>query len=107
MNSDNPFQVEGSLYLFGEITPQYQDLLITFQANLARCIETTGNLSFDQWRSFRSQLRESEGPFRFLDGEMLERFLDLTESTQEIVCEGLGPSVEEMRNIVEELRRLH
>lgn len=89
------------------MSPKYQDLLINFQTNLSRSIETTGDLSFEQWRSFRNQARESEGPFRFLDGEMLERFLDLTESKQEMVCEGLGPSVEEMRNIVEELRRLH
>ncbi|KAF4126505.1 DNA damage-binding protein 1 [Geosmithia morbida] len=99
--------VEGSLYLYGEVSPKYQDLLISFQSNMTRCIETTGDLSFDQWRSFRNHLREGEGPFRFLDGEMLERFLDMTESTQELVCEGLGPSVEEMRNIIEELRRLH
>ena len=87
--------------------PKYQDLLINFQTKLSSCIKTPGRLSFEKWRSFRNQSRESEGPFRFLDGEMLERFLDLTEVKQDDVCKGLGPSVEEMRNIVEELRRLH
>ena len=100
-------QVEGALYLYGEVSPKYQDLLLNFQSNLAQCIETTGDLKFDEWRAFRNESRESEGPYRFLDGEMLERFLDLSESIQEEVCEGLGPNVEEMRNIVEELRRLH
>lgn len=95
------------MYLFGEVSQQYQDLLLKFQVRVAQCVETTGDLSFDQWRSFRSQVREGDGPYRFLDGEMLERFLDLTESTQELICEGLGPSVEEMRNTVEELKRLH
>lgn len=95
------------MYLFGEVSPQYQDLLMKLQENLSKCIETTGNLEFDQWRSFRNEKKEDDGPFRFLDGEMLERFLDLSGSTQDEVCEGLGPSAEEFRNIIEELRRLH
>lgn len=77
------------------------------QENLSKCIETAGYLEFDQWRSFSNHKREDDGPFRFLDGEMLERFLDLSGATQEEVCEGLGPSAEEFRNLIEELRRLH
>jgi DNA damage-binding protein 1 len=37
----------------------------------------------------------------------VERFLDVNEDIQEEICKGLGPSVEDMRNMVEELRRLH
>lgn len=46
-------------------------------------------------------------PYRFVDGGFLELFLDMSETMQEEVCEGLGPSVEHMRNLVEEMRRLH
>ncbi|KAH6608537.1 dna damage-binding 1 [Trichoderma cornu-damae] len=99
--------IEGTLYLFGDIAPKYQDLLMTFQSRLQEHISTPGNLSFDLWRAFRNQAREGEGPYRFVDGEMIERFLDLDENLQQLVCEGLGPSVEDMRNIVEELRRMH
>ncbi|VUC24859.1 unnamed protein product [Clonostachys rosea] len=98
---------EGSVYMYGEIAPGYQDLLINFQSSLARHAKPVGDINFDLWRAYRSEARETNGPFRFLDGEMLERFLDMNESMQEEVCEGLGPSVEDMRNIVEELRRLH
>lgn len=42
-----------------------------------------------------------------MDGELVERFLDLDEGKQALVCEGLGPSVEVMRDLLEELRRLH
>lgn len=80
---------------------------MTFQSRLQEYIQTPGNLSFDHWRAFRNQTREGEGPYRFVDGEMIERFLDLDESNQELVCEGLGPSVEDMRNMIEELRRMH
>ncbi|KJZ79173.1 hypothetical protein HIM_01324 [Hirsutella minnesotensis 3608] len=99
--------VDGTLYLFGDIASQYQDLLMTFQSRLQEYIHAPGNIGFDRWRAFRNQAREGDGPFRFVDGEMVERFLDLDESKQELVCEGLGPSVEDMRNIIEELRRMH
>ncbi|KAL6690009.1 mono-functional DNA-alkylating methyl methanesulfonate N-term domain-containing protein [Trichoderma pleuroticola] len=99
--------VEGTLYLYGDIAPKYQDLLMTFQSRLQEYIQTPGNLSFDTWRAFRNQAREGEAPFRFVDGEMIERFLDLDENQQGLVCEGLGPSVEDMRNMIEELRRMH
>ncbi|KAI1656779.1 mono-functional DNA-alkylating methyl methanesulfonate N-term-domain-containing protein [Daldinia decipiens] len=99
--------VEGGVYLFGTIASEYQDLLIRFQNRLAEVVETTGNILFSRYRSFRNEERESEGPFRFIDGEFLERFLDIDEKMQEEVCAGLGPDVEAMRNLVEELKRIH
>ncbi|KAI1487900.1 mono-functional DNA-alkylating methyl methanesulfonate N-term-domain-containing protein [Biscogniauxia mediterranea] len=99
--------VEGAVYLFGTISPSYQDILIRFQNKLADVIETTGNILFTQYRSFRNEERESDGPFRFVDGELLERFLDIDEEKQQEICEGLGPDVEAMRNMVEELKRIH
>lgn len=41
-----------------------------------------------------------------MDGELVERFLDLEESMQEEVCKGLV-SVQDGRDLVEGLRRLH
>ena len=93
--------------MFGTIAPGYQDLLLRFQARLAEAAETTGQILFSQWRSFRNEERESDGPFRFVDGELLERFLDIGEAAQEEIVDGLGPDVEAMRNLVEELKRLH
>ncbi|RYP79924.1 hypothetical protein DL770_006463 [Monosporascus sp. CRB-9-2] len=97
--------VEGGVYMFGTIAPQYQDLLIRFQTRLADVVETTGNILFSQYRSLRNEERESDGPFRFVDGELLERFLDVDEERQREIVEGLGPDVEAMRNLVEELKR--
>ncbi|KAI3342768.1 mono-functional DNA-alkylating methyl methanesulfonate N-term-domain-containing protein [Ustulina deusta] len=99
--------VEGGVYLFGMISPRYQDLLIRFQDKLANVVETTGTIEFSRYRSFRNEERESDGPFRFVDGELLERFLDLDEPQQEMICEGLGPNAEAMRNLMEELKRMH
>ena len=59
-------------------------------------------------------VREAEEPYRFVDGELVERFLDCSDSVQEEMCKGLGAGtegkevdVEEIRAIVEGLRRLH
>lgn len=91
------------------MAPNYQDLLIRFQAKLAQSqvVETLGGLEFDRYRSFRNEEREGDSAFRFIDGELIERFLDVDEKLQEQLCEGLGPDVETIRNLVEELKRLH
>ncbi len=68
------------------------------------CVGPQGHAS---WRTSTTASAPGEGPFRFLDGELLERFLDLDEVRQESLCEGLGGSVEFMRNLVEELKRMH
>ncbi|KAI1853125.1 hypothetical protein JX266_001831 [Neoarthrinium moseri] len=99
--------VEGGIYLFGLIAPRYLDLLIRFQTNLASTVQCIGGLGFNQYRSFRNEQREGAAPFRFVDGELIERFLDVDEEIQEQICTGLGPDVETMRNLVEELKRLH
>lgn len=95
------------MYLYGDITPKYQDILMNLQSNLVNEVKALGGISFNYWRAFRNESRAGETPFRFVDGEMVERFLDLDEDTQAKVCKDLGPSVEDMRNIIEELRRLH
>lgn len=51
--------------------------------------------------------REATEPFRFVDGELIERFLDVDESAQIEICKGLGPHIEDIRGLVEELKRLH
>ncbi|KAL2193661.1 mono-functional DNA-alkylating methyl methanesulfonate N-term-domain-containing protein [Corynascus similis CBS 632.67] len=99
--------VEGGIYMFGTVAPHVQDLLLRFQGKLTGVLKTAGDIEFRSYRAFRNAEREGDGPFRFLDGELLERFLDVDEATQETICKGLGPTVEDMRNMVEELRRMH
>ncbi|KAK4671450.1 hypothetical protein QC764_600250 [Podospora pseudoanserina] len=99
--------VNGGIYMFGTVAPEAQDLLLRFQEKLARVVHTAGEIDFNCYRAFRNAEREGSEPVRFLDGELLERFLDQDEATQREICEGLGPSLEHMRNVVEELRRMH
>ena len=64
-------------------------------------------MPFNKYRAFKNQVRESEEPNRFVDGDLIERFLDCAAEVQEKVVQGLGVDVEEVRSMVEALRRLH
>jgi DNA damage-binding protein 1 len=100
-------QVEGSIYLFGLIQPAYFDLLFNLQSKLGQLVSAPGNMDFARYRAFKNQVRESEEPFRFVDGELVEKFLDLSEEDQAKACSELEADVEEVKALVEGLRRLH
>lgn len=103
--------VEGSLYLFGLIASGHQDFLMRLQDLLAERVRSPGEVGFRVFRGVRTDVRDMamEGPQRFVDGELVERFLDLDEGEQgEVVAElGGRVGVEELRGIVEGLRRMH
>jgi DNA damage-binding protein 1 len=100
-------QVDGALHLFCLISPQYQNVLIELQHNLSELVLSPGNINYRQYRAFKNYVRQAEEPMRFVDGEFLERFLEASPDVQEQVVKGLDMEVEEVREIVEGLRRLH
>ena len=103
--------VEGSIYLFALIAPGKQDLLIRLQGRMAELVVAPGEVPFARWRGLKTQVRDmgEEGPMRLVDGELVEGFLDLGEEVQRGVVEGLpgGLGLEEVRGMVEGLRRIH
>lgn len=101
--------VEGSIYLFGLIAKDYQDLLMRLQGEIAGRVRSPGGVGFGKFRGVKTQVRDmgEEGPGRFVDGEVVEGFLDMQESVQGDVAGVLGVQVEELRGIVEGLRRIH
>ncbi|KAL2070530.1 hypothetical protein VTL71DRAFT_13556 [Oculimacula yallundae] len=96
---------EGSIYLYSTILPASQDILMRLQEQMAAHVITVGELDFKLYRAFKTAERETSEPFRFVDGELIERFLDLDVDLQETICQGLGPSVEDVRNMIEELKK--
>lgn len=80
---------------------------MTLQLNLAELVNAPGDVPFAKYRAFKNQVRESDEPFRFVDGELIERFLDVDETVQKKAVEGLGVDVEWVKGMVEALRRLH
>ena len=105
--------VEGSIYLFGLIAPSHRDLLMRLQASLAPLVQSLGDVPFNTYRAFKNQVREAEEPYRFVDGELIESFLDLPADQQEDIVQGLGEAgrarggADGVRELVEGLRRLH
>lgn len=101
--------VEGSLYLFALIAPGKQDLLIRMQSKMAELVKTPGHVPFSQYRGFKTQVRNmgEEGPNRFVDGELIEKFLDCSEEVQEEIIKDLGVGIDDVRLMVESLRRIH
>jgi DNA damage-binding protein 1 len=70
-------------------------------------VAAPGDMEFAKYRAFKNQVREEDEPMRFVDGELIERFLDIDEDVQRKAIEGLGVELEDVRALVEGLRRLH
>jgi DNA damage-binding protein 1 len=90
------------------INPEYQDFLMTLQTVVAAKVDSLGDLPFDKFRGFRTMVRSSDAPYRFVDGELIELFLSCSPSMQEEIVDEVGSmSVDEVKEIIEALRRLH
>lgn len=80
---------------------------MTLQSEMAKLLRSPGNLEFNKFRAFRDTNRVETEPNRFVDGEFIQRFLDLDEEVQGKVAKGLEGGVEGVRAVIEQLRRLH
>lgn len=102
--------VEGGIHLFALIRSEWQDRLMRLQDTLASVIDSLGNITFGTFRGFTNVTRTESDPFRFVDGELIEKFLDIDEPTQQTVMEKADldkdVTLDEMRSAVESLRRL-
>ncbi|KAL4872857.1 hypothetical protein BDV12DRAFT_126898 [Aspergillus spectabilis] len=100
--------VEGSIYLFASINPDYQDFLMRLQATMASRVDSLGNIFFNEFRGLRTMTRQSNEPYRFVDGELIERFLTCEPDVQKGIVDMVGGrSVDEVKVLIEALRRLH
>lgn len=80
---------------------------------MAGMVVTPGGMPFNKFRAFRNTIRQAEEPYRFVDGELIERFLSCSVELQEeivgkVIADGVtGVTVESVKGLVEELRRMH
>lgn len=77
------------------------------QSSLAEHVQNPGYMPFLKYRGFKTLVREADEPFRFVDGDLIERFLDCNAELQEKIVEKVGVGAEEVRSLVEGLRRMH
>jgi len=82
-------------------------MLMELQSSLAEHVQAPGHMPFLKYRAFKTLVREADEPFRFVDGDLIERFLDCSPELQDKIVEKVGMGAEEVRSLVEGLRRLH
>jgi DNA damage-binding protein 1 len=108
--------VEGGVYLMGTISSGYQDMLIRLQSALAARVQSPGYMPWANWRAFKTEVRQAKEPYRFVDGELVECALGMDDGVfndiiQELnvggTAKGRQWEAEEVRGLVEGLRRLH
>lgn len=98
--------VNGVIGVIASLPNDQYMFLEKLQSSLRKVIKGVGGLSHDQWRSFNNEKRTVEAK-NFLDGDLIESFLDLSRGKMDEISKHVGVSVEELSKRVEELTRLH
>ena len=98
--------INGVIGIIASLPHDQYMFLEKLQSTLVKFIKGVGNLSHEQWRSFHNDKKTAEAQ-NFLDGDLIEAFLDLSRSKMEEVSKAMGVPVEELSKRVEELTRLH
>ncbi|KAF2310806.1 hypothetical protein GH714_017398 [Hevea brasiliensis] len=98
--------VNGVIGVIASLRHEQYVFLEKLQSNLRKVIKGVGGLSHEQWRSFNNEKKTVDAK-NFLDGDLIESFLDLSRSRMDEIAKAMGVSVEELCKRVEELTRLH
>uniref|UniRef100_A0A4W5MVZ4 DNA damage-binding protein 1 n=1 Tax=Hucho hucho TaxID=62062 RepID=A0A4W5MVZ4_9TELE len=108
--------VNGMIGLVTSLSEGWYSLLLELQNRLNKVIKSVGKIEHSFWRSFHTE-RKTEQATGFIDGDLIESFLDLGRAKmQEVVStlqidDGSGmkreATVDEVIKIVEELTRIH
>ncbi|XP_026111745.1 DNA damage-binding protein 1-like [Carassius auratus] len=108
--------VNGMIGLVTSLSESWYSLLLDLQIRLNKVIKSVGKIEHSFWRSFHTE-RKTEQATGFIDGDLIESFLDLGRvKMQEVVStlqmdDGSGmkreATVDEVIKIVEELTRIH
>ncbi|EFN59838.1 hypothetical protein CHLNCDRAFT_29381 [Chlorella variabilis] len=88
---------------------QYQ-LLESLQEAMRKVVKGVGGFDHAQWRAFSNQHMPATPARQFVDGDLIEQFLDLKRDSAEAVIAAMaggGATVESVTQLVEELSRLH
>ncbi|KAK2384523.1 spliceosome-associated protein 130 A [Trifolium repens] len=98
--------INGVIGVIASLPHEQYVFLEKLQSSLRKVIKGVGGLSHEQWRSFNNEKKTVEAR-NFLDGDLIESFLDLNRNKMDEVSQAMEVSVEELAKRVEELTRLH
>jgi len=109
--------LSGSVGLITQIPGPFYEFLLELQERLTKVIKPVGKIDHSYFRSFYND-RKQEPSEGFIDGDLIESFLDLPRDTMKEVVNGLqiDPQgtgmkqqalVDDITKIVEDLTRIH
>ncbi|CAM9107252.1 unnamed protein product, partial [Discosporangium mesarthrocarpum] len=81
--------VNGMVGVILTLTEENYQLLTCLQRAMTRVVRGVGGFKHEEWRSFTSPRRTAEAT-NFLDGDLVESFLDLSPDQQEQVLKLMG-----------------
>lgn len=96
--------VGGMVGVVASLSKETFDFFLTLQNKLTSVISGVGGILHSQWRSFSNE-RRTEEAYGFIDGDLIESFLDLSKEKMALVVQGMGVSVEEVCRRVEQIQR--
>ncbi|CAG9859415.1 unnamed protein product [Phyllotreta striolata] len=98
--------VGGAIGLVTQITQEFYEFLRELQDKLSSVIKSVGKIEHSFWRAFHTEFKteNSEG---FIDGDLIESFLDLSQDKMKEVADGVGITVENLVKLIEDLTRIH
>ncbi|XP_072930200.1 DNA damage-binding protein 1 [Epargyreus clarus] len=108
--------VSGAICLVVQVSPELYEFLHQLEERLAHTIKSVGKIPHAFWRSFNTDIK-TEPAEGFIDGDLVESFLDLSRQVQQETVQGLqiddgggmmrDATVDDLIKIVEDLTRIH
>ncbi|CAG9789143.1 unnamed protein product [Diatraea saccharalis] len=108
--------VTGAICLVVQLPQDLYELLHVLEERLTHTIKSVGKIPHSFWRSLNSDIT-SEVAEGFIDGDLIESFLDLTRDIQKETVQGIqidegsgmkrDATVDDLIKIVEDLTRIH
>ncbi|KAJ6840719.1 DNA damage-binding protein 1a [Iris pallida] len=98
--------VNGVIGVVASLPHDQYIFLEKLQGCLVKVIKGVGGLSHEQWRSFNNEKKTSDAR-NFLDGDLIESFLDLSRARMDEISQAMAVPTEELCKRVEEMTRLH
>ncbi|CAL1299313.1 unnamed protein product [Larinioides sclopetarius] len=108
--------VNGCIGLVTQLPEEYFTFLSEVQTRLTKVIKSVGKIPHSFYRAFSTE-RKQEPSSGFIDGDLIESFLDLRRDQMEAVVQGIpfddgsgmkrAATVDDLVKIVEELTRIH
>ncbi|KAJ9531675.1 hypothetical protein QJQ45_021824 [Haematococcus lacustris] len=100
--------LDGALGLLVSLPPPTFEFLNRLQEAMRKVVRGVGGLSHSEWRAWCNERKTSEAR-GFVDGDLVEMFLDLSpaDASRVVALMGHDANVEDVARQVEELSRLH